>query len=101
MQWNAVVDDIDDAPDRARAVEERRRAANDFDVVNIDGLDGDGVVDARCRGVERRGAILENLNAFSVKPANHRTARSGSVIGGADSRFSREGFADGRLELKL
>ena len=101
LAGNAIVDDIHRAADRVRSIEKRGRTAHDFDDLDRQWLDGDGVIRAHVGRIDGGEAILENANPIFTQSTNHRTACARTKISGADAGFAIKRFTDGRLEPKL
>jgi len=98
---NPPVNHVDHAADGIRAVEQRRRAAHDFDAPGEHRIEAHGVVGARRRGVNRVAAILQHTDAVPVETADDRTARRRAEVGGTDAGCARERLAERGLERAL
>ncbi len=82
LAWNAVVDRVDDAADRAAAVQQCRRAAQHLDTLDEQRLQRHGVVVAQARRVDRGVTVVEQADAVTVEAANDRAARLRPEAGG-------------------
>ena len=77
---NTRRDRIDHSADGAAAVEQRRRTAEDLDLVGGQRFDGDGVIVADGRGIHRVDAVLEHLHARARQTADDRPRCAGAEI---------------------
>ena len=93
---NAVVDRLDDAADRLRAVAQRRRAAIDLRSFWIaSGSIGTRVILAQVGDVADADAILLDAHAeVSLKPAQDRPAGAGREVDGRGARLAEEQVAE-------
>ena len=91
--------DVDDAADGARAIEQRRRAAQDFDAVGEQRIDSNGVIDRGVRNVEAADAIGQDTNALGIETAQNRPRGVGAKEGRTHARLPRQGFTDRRAHL--
>ena len=74
---NRVRDDVDEAADRVRSVEQRRRAAHDFDRRRAGGVHRHAVIAGLTRQVADALTVLEDEHAIAVETADDRSRRSG------------------------
>src|SRR5690606_19436528 len=89
-----IGDRVDDAADRAAAVQQRRRSAKDLDLLRSERIEADRVIDADARGVERIDAVLEDFDARTGETADHRPGRAGAEIGRADAELVGQRLAE-------
>ena len=91
----AVVDDVDDAGRRGAAIDQRRRALDDLDLVGVERVDRHRVVGADRRGVHRGDAVLQQQHARAALAADHRPADARAEAGIGDAGAVGEHVADG------
>ena len=96
---NAGIDDVDDAADRRRAVEQRRRAAQHLDPLGELRIDDDSMVDRGVRHVEAADAVGQHPDALALETAQHRAGGVGAEGGRADAGLPRQGLTDGGADL--
>ena len=77
---DARVDEIDDAAEDARAVEQGRRTAEDLCFADGERVDAHRVVRAGGRGVEAVDAVLGDLETIAVEAADDRAAGVGTEV---------------------
>ena len=95
-QWpgyDLVGDQVHDTADRARSVEQRRRAADDLDLAGRGGIESDAVVGGLAREVAGAGAVLEDQHAVVVETAHDRPRVAGAEAPHVDTRLAGEGCA--------
>ena len=95
---NPVVQDIDHTAHRAAAMDQRRRAAQHFDLRGQQRLGRDRMVGADGRSIVQLDAIAENLDARAVHAADDGPARARAEMAGVDAglaaeRLAQRGFA--------
>ena len=92
-------DDVDDTPDGVRAVEQRRRPADDLDPLGAVRIDGDAVIARLAGQVARTDAVLQDQHPVVVEPPDDRPARPGAEAAARHPGFvlQRVAEADGRL----
>ncbi len=98
---NAIVDHVHGATDGVGPVKKGGGAAHDFDALDGQRLDRDGVIRADVRGIDGGETILKHANPILSQAANDRTARARPEISGADARLAIKRLTDRRLEPKL
>ena len=81
-EGNAVVDGLDHAADRLRAVAQRFRAAKDLDLLDRQRIERHAVVLAEVGDVDRADAVLLHADAEIVEPAQDRPRRARRKAGG-------------------
>ena len=92
---DAAVDDIDHAADRAAAVQQGRRAFQDFDLVGEEGLDRRGVVLTDGGHVLTAQPTGQHANARAVEAADDRTTDASAEVGALHARQLAQRFAEG------
>ena len=88
---DAIVDHVDHAAYRAAAVQQRRRAAQDFETLGEREIHRVGMIRADDSGVMDTDAVLQNLHPVGGLAADDGSSHSGAerVIRHADLRFQR------------
>src|SRR5690606_5476114 len=66
---NTLVEHVDDAADSRRAIEQRGRAANDFDALRSDWIDGDSVIGGGVGHIDRADAVRQHADALALEAA--------------------------------
>ena len=92
-------DDVDEAADGVRPVEQRGRAPHDLDPLRAVGVDRDAVVTRLAGEVARAHPVLEDEHAVSVEAADHRAARAGAEGPAGDARLVLQRVAQAGLAL--
>ena len=92
---DAAVDHVDRAADRAGAIQQRRRALEDLDLVGQEGFDGHRVVDADRGHVAGTQPVAEHLHPGAIEAADHRTADARPEEGRLHPGQSRDRIAQG------
>ena len=72
---NAVVAGADHAADRLRSVAQRRRSANDLDLIGRERIDRHEMIFAEIGCAVAANAVLDNAHAVDIQPSNDRAAR--------------------------
>ena len=87
-------DDVDEAADGVRSVQQGRRSADDLDALGGVGVEGDAVVAGLAGEVARAHAVVEDEHAVAVEAADDRAARAGAEGAARDARLVLQGFAE-------
>ena len=90
---------VDEAADRVRAVQQRRRAADDVDARRGGGIDRHAVIARLAGQVAHALAVLQDLHTVAVEAANHRPRRRRAEAAGRDARLALERRAERHFEL--
>ena len=96
---NVIRDDVDEAADGVRAVQQRGRTAHHFDALGGGGIHADAMVARLARQIACPLAVLQNLHAIAVKPADDRTRRSGAEAARREAGLVLERRAERAFEL--
>ena len=86
---------VDEAADRVRAVEQRRRPADDLDALGPVRVYRDPVVGRRAGEVAGAHAVFENQHPVAVEAPDYRPVRGRSETADRDARLVPQHFADG------
>ena len=83
-----VRDEVHDATDGARSVEQRRRPAYDLDLRGGGGVERHAVVGGLAREVAGAGAVLQDQHAVVVEAAHDRPRVAGAEAAHVDPRLA-------------
>src|SRR4029453_4007811 len=97
LDRDEIVGHVDDAANRARAEENRRRAPHDFDALAEQSAYAWGVIGTQIRDVENFGAVVQDPNAIISLTANNRAACAGGKPARSDAWLRRQRIAQRRL----
>ncbi len=95
---DAPVDDVDDAADRRRAVEQRLGPAQHLDPLGQQRIDHHRMVDAGVRDVDRADPIGQHAHALALEAAQHRARRVRPERRRRHAGGARQGLADRRAQ---
>ena len=78
----------------ARAVQQRYRPAQDFDLLRQGGVHHQGMVGREIRHVARFAVMVQHFNPSARLPAYHRRGRAAAVLRSMDARHAVERVAE-------
>ena len=85
-----IGDDVDQTADRVRTVQERGRAAHDFNSLGSSGIDRPAMITRLTRQVTETLAVLQNQDAVAIETANHWPGRGGTEAPRGDAGLTLE-----------
>ena len=92
---HAVIDDVDDTANGARAVKQGGRAAQNFNLLGGHRLGGNNVVRANPGCIADIQAVLGDQHPWAVQAANNRGAGYRAEVAGVNTHFVFQRFAEG------
>ncbi len=99
LRRDLVGDDVDEPADRIRAVEQRRRTANDLDLLRRRRVDRHAVIARLTREIAEALTVLKDQDSIAVEPSNDRTRRGRAKASCRNARLTLERRAERHLEL--
>ncbi len=97
---NAVVEAVDHAANGISTVEQRCRAANDFNTVGVDRVQRYGVVVGQRGSVQCAHAVTQHADTVAIQAADDRPAGAGSEVGRRHPRLLVQGFTQAAFLLQ-
>ena len=92
-------DDVDEAADGVRPVQQRRRPAHDLDPLGAGGIDRHAMVARRARQVARADPVLQDQHPVVVEAADDRPARAGTEAPAGDAGLVLQGVAEAPVQI--
>ena len=92
-------DHVDEAANRVRSVQQRRRPAHDLDPLGAVRVDRDAVVARLARQIPGAYAVLQDQDAVAVEAADDRPARAGAEAPAGNAGLLLQGVAETTVQL--
>ncbi len=97
---DAIVEGVDHPADGAAAVQQGRRAAHDFDAVDVDRVQRHGVVVGQRRRIQGAHAVAQQANAVAILATDDRSAGARAEVRRRHARLLVQGFAEAAFLLQ-
>ena len=96
---DALVDHVDHAADRRRAIEQHRRTAQHLDALGQQRIDDHRMIGRGVRDVDRADPVGEHADALALEAAQDRARGTGTEGRGRDARLLGQRLADAGAQI--